>query len=319
MPITSIVIPVYNAARYLAQTIDSVLAQTITAWELIIVDDGSEDDSMVIARSYAARDGRVRIIQQENRGVATARNHGFDEADPEAKYMIFLDADDIWRRHTLETLVGMLEADERVICTYGSIDCFNDEQSSSEDHAGVAESRRVREYFSVRQGIVGRWLVEWRQHGPTTFNVLVVRNAIATPGQVLIRRDALHRVGLFDETLSTAADWDLWLRLSSKGDFAFVDDVVLDYRRHGGNMSSQMQAMDREVTRVRRKLIASDDLNDEQRRLARVVYGWSKVGVAKAYWLWSGENLARGNWWAAAKQARHALIERSSSLWYKYR
>lgn len=315
----SIVIPVYNAARYLAQTVDSVLAQTITDWELIIVDDGSKDDSMVIARSYAARDGRIRIVQQENRGVATARNRGFDAADPEARYIIFLDADDIWRRHTLETLVGMLEADVRAVCAHGSIDCFTDEHAPGEDHAGAAESRRFREYFSVRQGIVGRRLVEWRQHSPTTFNVLVVRNAIATPGQVLIRRDALHKVGLFDETLSIAADWDLWLRLSSKGDFAFVDDVVLDYRRHGGNMSSQRQAMDREVTRIRQELIASGDLNDEQRRLARVVYGWSKVGVAKAYRLWSRENLARGHWWAAVKQARHALVEWSSSLWYEYR
>lgn len=95
-PQVSIIIPVFNASKYLEGTLVSVQKQTFSDWELIAVDDGSQDNSAEIVRTFAAGDPRIRLVQQPNAGVANARNRGYRESNPQTSYLIFLDNDDTW-------------------------------------------------------------------------------------------------------------------------------------------------------------------------------------------------------------------------------
>src|SRR5579883_1725222 len=105
----SVVIPTYNGEKYLAQTIESVLAQTLRDWELIIVDDGSQDNSPGIACDYAREEPRIRVVRQSNQGIAGARNRGLAESRPDAEFVAYLDHDDLWMPDALEAMVAAAE------------------------------------------------------------------------------------------------------------------------------------------------------------------------------------------------------------------
>lgn len=117
MPQVSIITPCYNASRFISQTIDSVLTQTFTDWEMIIVDDGSKDDSSDIVEKYVKKDSRIRLIQQPNGGSANARNHGIREST--GRYIALLDADDLWLPQFLEKQIEFMK-EKNAICVYSS-------------------------------------------------------------------------------------------------------------------------------------------------------------------------------------------------------
>ncbi len=114
----SIIVPVYNKQWCLARCVDSVLAQTQQDWTLILVDDGSKDNSLELCQAYAQQDPRIRVVAKENGGVSTARNAGLEVAD--GAYIVFLDADDWWEPDFLEVMVPLAEADRNIIplCGY---------------------------------------------------------------------------------------------------------------------------------------------------------------------------------------------------------
>ncbi len=118
----SIITPCYNGAKYISETIDSVLSQTYTDWEMIIVDDGSKDNSADIIRNYAEKDDRIKLVQQENAGSAAARNNGIRRA--EGRYIALLDADDVWLPSFLEKQIEYLKNHGAVCvaCAYDHID-----------------------------------------------------------------------------------------------------------------------------------------------------------------------------------------------------
>ena len=115
MPKVSVVVPAYNARKYLAECLESVCAQTFTGWDLIVVDDGSVDDTAAIVRPYCERDPRIRLHIQENGGVASARNRGLALADPQTEYFLFLDQDDFLHADALETPLGALEGTDSAV------------------------------------------------------------------------------------------------------------------------------------------------------------------------------------------------------------
>lgn len=208
MPKISVIIPVYNGERYLAQTIESVHAQTMTDWELVLVDDGSTDETPAIVRRLVARDSRIRVARQENSGVAAARNRGYSEIDQTSEYVIFLDADDVWLEDALQTLFSALQDNVQTVAAHGlRYHMDADGQRCVPDM--VEHSRR-------RRAIVHGRPAAWPVGAPTTFAVLALRNVIATPGQILIRRRAFDTLEPFDGAMSPAEDWDMWLRLTAK-------------------------------------------------------------------------------------------------------
>lgn len=120
--LVSIITPCYNGAKYIGQTIDAVLAQTYQNWEMLIIDDGSKDNSADIVREYAAKDSRIRLLQQANAGSAAARNNGIREAN--GQYIALLDADDLWFPEFLATQTAFMKEKDAVCvyCSYHPID-----------------------------------------------------------------------------------------------------------------------------------------------------------------------------------------------------
>jgi glycosyltransferase involved in cell wall biosynthesis len=264
----AIITPAYNAERYVDRTIEGVIAQTMTDWEMIVVNDGSTDRTAEIVGEYARRDRRIKLVHQSNAGMAAARNAGFAHCSGQTKYVIFLDADDVWRASCLATLSSALEGDPGAPAAHGRSSCI-DEHETAIPHTGFESfgRRAIRMPGGLR--LHASDIVSLADDEPTTFAALAFMNPITTPGQVLIRRAALDRVGLFDSTADVAADWDLWLRLAQLGPLAFVPEVVIKYRQHGNNASRQLSKMRRAELYVRHKLIAATAAEPTARGLAR--------------------------------------------------
>ncbi|HEY3496735.1 MAG TPA: glycosyltransferase [Polyangiaceae bacterium] len=255
----SVVIPAYNAARFLERTVASVLSQTVTDLEVVIVDDGSSDDTFAIARALCVKDDRVRAFTKPNGGVASARNYGVACSNATSEFVAFIDADDLYEPDALETLSSALGANPAAVAAHG-LARFIDESD-----------RRIREGQAEDWGRNRRRVEGWRStesspEAPTTLAVLAHWNSIHTPGQVLIRRSALAAVGESDPALKIAQDYDLWLRLACRGDFVFVNRALLNYRVLSTGLSSNASKRYDEDWRVRRALLGAPGLTREQRR-----------------------------------------------------
>ena len=136
MPKISVIVPVYNAEQWLERCVDSIVAQTYTDWELLLIDDGSTDDSATICDEYAAKDERIRVSHKENGGVSDTRNYGLDLA--QGKYLMFLDSDDFWLRNdVLEMLIGKAEEYD--------LDIVRGEYSAMHEDGSFAWSRGISE------------------------------------------------------------------------------------------------------------------------------------------------------------------------------
>lgn len=298
--IVSIVIPAYNAAKYLGQTIDSVLGQSFIHWSMVIVDDGSADDTAAVACAYAARDPRLRVIRRANGGHAAARNSGFAATDPASEYVVFLDADDVREDRALEILVNSLDEHPEAVATNALARIIDSRGEPCEP--GEME-RRGRH----RQGVAGKRVVWWPVELPTTLAVLAYGNCIYTPGQALIRRSELAAVGPFDPDLSPGDDWDMWLRLSARGDIALVDRVLLNWRRHDNNTSRQLELVRQKHLHVRLKLLSSPTLSAEQRRVVFTANRlWGREACSARLRAARG-SLAHRQLGRAVRQARYAV------------
>lgn len=267
MTMISIIVPAYNAAHFLAQTIESVLAQTVPDWELVIVNDGSQDSTGDIAAQYAARDQRIRVAQQANTGLPGARNRGFEEISADVRFVIFLDADDLWEPETLCHLLAAFDLHPAAVAAHGMARYIDG--NSKPIRPGKLEAR-IRHRRAIVQGRV----TDWPMGLPTTFAVLAIDCYIVSAGSVLIRRSALEAVGLFDRMpalpRASLEDWDLWLRLCLRGDIAVAPHVVLNYRQHEANLSQQKKLMFLGEIYVRRKIASLPELSEQQRQTLAV-------------------------------------------------
>lgn len=200
-PVVSVVIPTFNRASLLPRTLESVLAQTFGAFEILVVDDGSEDDTAEVVVRMA--DPRIRYLAMpENRGVAAARNHGLAEARGE--FIAFLDSDDEWFPEKLERQVA----------------CFRD---------GPPELGLV--YTGVQDlHERGERRIQRPTHRGDLYETLLLGNVVHGGGSnVMIRRTVVDVVGGFDETLPAIEDFDYWLRIARHFTLDFVSDVLLTY------------------------------------------------------------------------------------------
>jgi glycosyltransferase involved in cell wall biosynthesis len=217
-PLVSIVTPVYNGARFLAATLECVRQQSYAAWEHIVVDDGSTDDTSLILARYALQQP-LRVLAQANGGAARARNTGLEAAS--GVYAVFLDADDVWPPDFLAQMVRALEAAPEAVAAYAGWQYMDEAgtrlpQVWRADPAGAEQLRRD---------------LYWR-------NALV-------PSAVLVRRAAVMQAQGFDARLLTAEDWDLWLRLLEAGPFVPVPGAIMFYRNHNSNLTNDLEAMER--------------------------------------------------------------------------
>jgi glycosyltransferase involved in cell wall biosynthesis len=201
MPLISVIMPVYNGEKTIRETIESVFNQTFPDWELIVINDGSQDATLQILNSI--QDPRLRVFSYPNAGQATSRNRGISQACGE--YISFIDADDLWTPDKLEAQLQVLQGNPQAAVAYSWTKCIDE----------VGQVSRRGSHISVT--------------GDVYKNLLVV-NFLENGSNPLIRRQALNEVGSFDESLTPAEDWDLWLRLAARYHFEAVSSPQILYR-----------------------------------------------------------------------------------------
>lgn len=230
-PTISVIIPTYKHAQYVATTIESVLNQTIRGTEIIVVNDGSPDNTDEVLQPYVSS-GAIRYVRQPNAGQASARNRGIDLARGE--YIALLDDDDLWPVDKLEWQVAALTARPEKVLAFGTVHPFSDSPSlGSPTEPDLATTQFRPECPARRQFLHRNWIV--------------------SPGQTLIRKSALARIGGFAPDIWGVDDYDLYIRLAAVGDFHFEPRQALFYRRHADNASRDLERMYANLQRVHRK------------------------------------------------------------------
>jgi GT2 family glycosyltransferase len=213
VPAVSVIVPAYNVADYVAEALDSLLAQTMPAFEVIIIDDGSTDDTADRIAPYLV-DPRFRLIRQSNGGLSAARNRGI--ADARAPYIAMLDSDDRYRPGYLEAMLARVQAQPLV----DFVTC---------DAQSFTDNGPMGEIFSHR----------YAQAEPITLEAVLAKQ-VHVFGLCLVRTAVMRSVGGYDEALRAAEDLDLWLRLLGAGHVGgLVPTVLVDYRRRAGSLSAQ--------------------------------------------------------------------------------
>jgi glycosyltransferase involved in cell wall biosynthesis len=236
----SVVIATYNYSQFLAESVASVLAQTWGDIEVIVVDDGSTDETESIMRRWQD-DERVSYVRQAHRGAAAAYNAGLMKAAGE--YLAVQGADDAWLPEKLALQVAALDAQPAIGLVYSD--------TTVVDTDGVPQRRHF--YDTGRVPHVGRVLP-----------MLLLENFVPA-SSVVMRRGALQAVGLHEETLEVCEDWDLWLRIAARFEFGYVDAPLVRTRRHGRNAHLRAASNVRDSFRV-------------LERVPQVVGTWDEVG-----------------------------------------
>jgi glycosyltransferase involved in cell wall biosynthesis len=251
----SIIMPAYNREQYLAAAIDSVLAQTYQDWELIVVDDGSTDSSPVIAQAYAREHpGRVIFERQENAGPTAARNNGIRRAG--GRLIAFLDSDDLWVPTKLERQVPVFDSPDDVAFVYTGYELVDESgRLVSVVPADPCPPADIREML-------------WTQDN----HIL--------GGTMMIEREKLIRVGLFDERLKGIENLDLRLKLATLGRVAYVDEILYKYRKHGASLTDDHVAMMAQFAKLVRLHFGDAPLTGGERRLWRAAMSnyWYRCG-----------------------------------------
>lgn len=227
----SVVIAAYNASRFVGAAVESAAGQTSPPAEIIVVDDGSTDDTAAIAASRGAR-----VIHQSNSGPSSARNAGILAAvNP---WIAFLDADDVWTPEKLAWQWRALLACPDVACAFGDFVTFDEE--GSEEAAFLFTPTRFNLYPSVRRSVLEPSIVRCEHDSLIHANV---RGNFIPLSTLVVRRDVLIEAGLFDTTISFSEDHDLEMRVLAKTTAVVVERVTMRYRRHGTNSSADKARM----------------------------------------------------------------------------
>jgi len=237
----SIIIPVYNRRQWVARAIRSVLAQTDGDWELLVVDDASQDDTPAcVRREFGAA---VRLIElPQNAGVSAARNRGIEEA--RGDWLAFLDSDDEWLPRKLEKQRAALEESRLKVCHTDEI--------------------------WVRNGVRVNPHKHHQKHGGDIF-LKALSLCVMSPSSIVIDRHVFEHVGFFDETLPACEDYELWLRIAARYEVAYQEEkLIVKYGGHEDQLSQAYYAMDRfRVYALDKLLCAMPELEEAKREAAR--------------------------------------------------
>lgn len=221
----SIIVPVYNAEKYIRETVASVLAQTYTNWELLLVEDSSEDNSRQVIEEIAAKDesGRIRAFSKANEGAAMARNFGLEKA--EGRYIAYLDADDLWNVDKLEKQLAFMKEKQAAFC-------FTGYEFATADGKGTGKVVKVPETLSYKQAL----------KNTTIFTSTVIFNT---------EKIAKAEIEMPD---MKSEDTALWFKVLRQGYTAYgLDENLVKYRRVGGSLSSNKLEALRRIWNLYRK------------------------------------------------------------------
>jgi len=206
----AVVIPTFNLAQYLPEAVESALSQEGIETEVVVIDDGSTDDTRAVLDTFGER---IRVVHQTNSGAASARNRGLAESSSEN--VCFLDGDDILHPNALATLQSALDADADVGVAYSGWVVV--------DETGRETGKST---LDMPSGDVFRKIVE--------------KNTVGLPGSALVRRSIAEEAGGFDASLAQMEDWDFWVRCAMRSRFAFIPEHLVDYRQRAGGKSRRL-------------------------------------------------------------------------------
>jgi glycosyltransferase involved in cell wall biosynthesis len=221
MALISIIIPVYNSQNTIKETIESVLTQSFTDFELIIINDGFQDSSLAVIGQV--KDERIRVFSYPQAGANASRNRGVDRA--KGDYISFLDADDLWTADKLECQLKALQDNPEAAVAYSWTNCID-------------ESGKF-----LRRG-------SYRSCSGEVYAQLLLIDFLENGSNPLIRREALTTVGKFDQSLTHAEDWDMWLRLAASYPFVAVPSPQILYRVSADSASNNLVKMEADCLRV---------------------------------------------------------------------
>lgn len=221
-PIVSVIIPTFNYGKFIGEALKSVFEQTLQDFEIIVVDDGSTDNTKEIVQSYGSK---VRYFHQAQQGPAAARNKGIRESRGE--FVAFLDADDVWLPTKLEKQVNLFRRNSKLGMVLTDNFLF--------DESGI-----YRDYVNKKG-----YLLE----GDVVANILI-NSGVVTP-TVMVRREVFDRVGLFEENLYIAEDDNMWIRIAVEYDVDIVDESLAKIRDHRGRT---MRVSDRLIESVEKNI-----------------------------------------------------------------
>ena len=234
----SVVIPTYNRVTFLKDAIDSVLAQTFLDFELIVVDDGSTDDTPKLLSSY---NNKVRVITQTNQGPSAARNRGIETAKGE--WIAFLDSDDVWKPDKLKKQVQFItDNPDTKIC--------------QTEEVWIRSGKRVnpKKKHEMHSG----WIYE-----------KCLPLCIVSPSSVMIHQDVFERIGLFDETMLACEDYDLWLRVTPHYPVFLVrEQLIVKQGGHDDQQSRTIESLDCLRIKAMVKSLESEGLSKSQHEAA---------------------------------------------------
>lgn len=216
-PLVSVIIPVYNGEKFIARAIDSAIKQTLPAFEIIVINDGSKDGTEKILEQYA---GKIIYKTIANGGVSNARNVGI--ALSRGEWIAFLDADDEWYPIKLEKQIALLEQYPAIGFCCGSFDFI--------DPICDRKIDQITLHCQVKQDLIFNTPMK------NVYEVLVHRNFIGTPS-VVVKKSLLIKVGLFNAKYRQAEDYDMWLRCSLQTDFLILRESLFFRHRHGQNLT----------------------------------------------------------------------------------
>lgn len=219
-PSVSIIMPAYNAELYIRESIDSVLRQSFTDFELIIINDGSTDNTQSIAEHYAKIDKRVLVINQKNQGVVATLNAGIKEA--RAPYIARIDGDDPWFDNKLEDQVNAFKRNAELVLIGGGFEIIDEDGYYIETIFPPTYDRDIR-------------------------RTMMLRNSFGHAG-VMFKRNAIVKAGLYSDKCGPTEDFDMWIKLSKLGKVANLPRPIYRYRINRSGISQQNSAIQTKET-----------------------------------------------------------------------
>ena len=273
-PYVSVVIPAYNQAQFLTDALQSVLAQTYGNYEIIVVDDGSTDNTSTVAKQFG---DNIRYIYQENRGLAGARNTGIRHA--KGQYIALLDSDDMWLPSFLERMMKLAQQNPD-----GAV-FFCGARYMDADGNNLPQSVHMKLNLAH-----------------SMYETLAQANFLI-PSTIVMQKSVVVEAGLFDQSLRSCEDWDLWLRLAPEHNFVGIADNLVRYRVHGSSLSTDPSGMQGAAKAVIEKHFGPDDgkwqhWSQEKRKAYGGLY---------SYHAWTSV-LRQNDWDKCAQYIRQALL-----------
>jgi glycosyltransferase involved in cell wall biosynthesis len=272
----SIIIPTYNYAHYLKETLQSVLVQTYTDWECIVIDDGSKDNTSEIVNEFVKKDNRFLYIHQQNKGVSAARNLGIKTA--KGDFIQFLDGDDLLQTDKIKSQIEIFNQQPAVDIVYNDVRFFDD-----------GNSKLLR--ASLKNNKPDNWLPKFSAKGKTIVEAFSKINFLVM-NSPLIKKSVFNKVGYFDEAMKALEDWDFWMRCALDNCFFHYNENENAFalvRSHHGSLSTETTLMNASHFLFLKHALYHKNISSKYQLILFIKYVelfWDSV-LTKFYFSWS--------------------------------